>query len=83
MPFKSVMHKAILYCARVGALIFGDKILRLSSIAEGAANLGSLQDRAMRWGAKDVDGKFNDLPARGIKRKQRAAHRYLLMFFCL
>ena len=28
--------------------------------------LKSLQDRAMRWGAKDADEKFNDLPAGGI-----------------
>ena len=26
----------------------------------------SLQDRAMRWGAKDADEKFNDLSALGI-----------------
>jgi hypothetical protein len=30
------------------------------------ANSESLRERAMRWGEKDADEKFKDLPAHGI-----------------
>jgi len=59
-----------LYGARLDLVNFGGEILRPSSIAEGVANSESLQDRAMRWDAKDPDEDSPNLTACRITQRE-------------
>jgi hypothetical protein len=55
-----------LYHNRSLTLNFGDQIFRPSSVAELGANSESLQERAIRWGEKDIDQNSKDMTDCGI-----------------